>query len=45
LVESTVHDEETMGTIQELFDGVVERDPDGTTALDLPAVHQSRPQS
>jgi KaiC/GvpD/RAD55 family RecA-like ATPase len=45
LIESTVHDEETMGTIQELFDGVVERRPDGTTAVDLPAVQQSKPQS
>ncbi|SFS08762.1 KaiC protein [Halomicrobium zhouii] len=37
IVESTVHDEEAMGTIRELFDGVVETDLDGSLSVDLPA--------
>lgn len=38
VVESTVHDGETMNTICELFDGVVETDPDGTLTVDVPGV-------
>jgi len=36
IVESTVHDEEAMGTIRELFDGVIETDLDGSLSVDLP---------
>lgn len=35
VVESTVHDEETMGTVRELFDGVVETSLDGSVSVDL----------
>ncbi len=43
VVESTVHDEETMATIRELFDGVVETRLDGTTTtVDLPGVDGER---
>lgn len=36
IIESTVHDAETMGTVRELFDGVVETDSDGSMSVDLP---------
>lgn len=38
VIEATAHDEETMGTIRELFDGVVETDLDGSLSVDLPDV-------
>lgn len=38
VVESTVHDVETMGTVRELFDGVVETSLDGSLSVDLPDV-------
>ena len=36
VVESSVHDEKTMATVRELFDGVVETDRDGGLSVDLP---------
>lgn len=36
IIESTVHDEETMSTIRELFDGVVETNPGHPVTVDLP---------
>jgi KaiC/GvpD/RAD55 family RecA-like ATPase len=36
VIESTVHDDETMETVRELFDGVVETDLDGSLTVDLP---------
>lgn len=38
IIESTVHDEEAMGTIRELFDGVIETSLDGSLSVDLPPV-------
>ena len=47
VIESTVHDTETMGTIRELFDGVVETSLDGSLSVDLPDVdgHQGVTES
>lgn len=42
VVESTVHDAETMATIRELFDGVVETTRDGSYSVDLPAAARRR---
>jgi len=36
VIESTAHDEATLHTIQQLFDGTVEFDESGITAVDLP---------
>lgn len=38
VIESTVHDSETMSTVRELFDGVVETNLDGSLTVDLPGV-------
>ena len=35
-IESTAHDEETMNTIEQLFDGQIEVDESGTATLSLP---------
>jgi len=35
-IESTAHDNETTGTLRQLFDGVVEVNRDGDVTLELP---------
>jgi KaiC/GvpD/RAD55 family RecA-like ATPase len=41
IIESTAHDEETMNTLQQLFDGVVRTDEDRNVDLQLPGVDTS----
>lgn len=38
VIESTVHDDRTMGTIQRLFDGVIEVEDDTEPDMRLPGV-------
>jgi len=38
VIESTAHDEETMNTLIQLFDGVVRTDEDRSVTLQLPGV-------
>jgi len=37
VIESTAHDEQTLHTIEQLFDGTIEVDENGVVAVDLPA--------
>ncbi|MFB6142728.1 MAG: recombinase RecA, partial [Halorientalis sp.] len=38
VIEATAHDEETMNTLKQLFDGVVHTDREGNVTLQLPGV-------
>ncbi|WP_246983342.1 RAD55 family ATPase [Halorientalis marina] len=40
-IESTAHDEETMNTLKQLFDGIVRTDEDRNVTLQLPGVDTS----
>jgi len=41
VIESTAHDEETMSTLKQLFDGIVTTDEDRNVSLQLPGVDTS----
>ncbi|MFD1589189.1 RAD55 family ATPase [Halorientalis brevis] len=41
VIESTAHDEETMNTLKQLYDGVVRTDEDRNVSLQLPGVDTS----
>ena len=41
VIESTAHDEQTLHTIEQLFDGTVELDESGIVAVDLPTEAES----